>query len=115
MDGMTRRSALLAAAAVSLSTTELLAEGQAPGEGKKPLLLHIVLPDGQTIDLKAAEVKIDFGMPAKLLVTPNGVLPAADPMTQPGDLELAPTRSAPAFRSTPNEAADPFNSATRSR
>ncbi len=78
MDGMTRRSALLAAAALSLSATESQAgEPGQSGEAKKLLLLHIVLPDGQAIDLKASEATIDFGTAAKLAVTPSGVLPVA--------------------------------------
>lgn len=110
MDGISRRSALLAAAAASMSATELLADGQTPGEGKKPLLLRIVLPDGQAIDIKASEVKIDFGTSAKLLVTPSGVLPAFDPVAQPSPSNdfLNPS-TAPRPRSRPATGVDPLD------
>ncbi len=84
MENISRRSALIAAAAVGLSATAAAAEshGDKPnGDNSRqprPLALHIVLPDGQTVDLKAAELVIDFGGDHRLLVKPDGLSPAND-------------------------------------
>ena len=85
MENITRRSALIAAAAVGLSATASAAEpqGDKPGGDRsrqaRPLSLHIVLPDGQVVDLKAAELVIDFGGDHRLLVKPDGLMPGLDP------------------------------------
>jgi hypothetical protein len=104
MENITRRSALIAAAAFGLTAAESSAgetSKDQPGERRaspKPLTLHIVLPDGQTVDLKAAELVIDFGGSNRLLVKPDGMMPANDAGGQsqnrgetfPGPIEIFP-------------------------
>jgi hypothetical protein len=93
VENITRRSALIAAAAVGLSATASAAEpqGDKPGGDRsrqtKPLSLHITLPDGQVVELKAAELVIDFGGDHRLLVKPDGLTPGLDPSEgkQPGE------------------------------
>jgi hypothetical protein len=82
-----------AAAAASLSATGSAAEqlddksGGERSRPPKPLMLHIVLPDGQVVDLKASELVIDFGGNNRLSVKPDGLLPTLDPggNQQPGE------------------------------
>ena len=84
MENISRRSALIAAAAVGLSANATAAEQPGDKSGgdrsrqPRPLALHITLPDGQVVDLKAAELVIDFGGDHRLLVKPDGLSPAND-------------------------------------
>jgi hypothetical protein len=119
MEDMTRRSALLAAAAIGVAAAESVAgedgqskSGQAP-QPQKTLLLHIVLPDGQTVDMKASELVIDFGGASRLLVKPDGLM-------QPGNQgRRVPDPLDPGFGESPtpiaprrtNSGPDPFDRA----